>query len=203
MMCNFKHFNKLIEDYRSATRERDDFLSNCTRKLNEDMNEEERNEAEKIHQKIVSIKKTINDEKICVNINIKDPGRFIFGLLYLALFVTPFFLDINLFYNEPIENFENWPRLIFCIAFSSLGFFFSAFSASKFIHEKSALQDGYLTKYPITLILLSSLVFGLFSAVEITNNYVYYFISAPICTIFAYHIDRLLQFDPLKVLKNT
>lgn len=123
--------------------------------------------------------------------NIKDYSRLFGSIIYFIAGISLLLLNIRLagFYNDPINNFQNFPRLIYAIGFTFLGFSLIAFRASQSNHDKGAFPS-YLTSYLITLILTGSLVFGFFHIFDSTSNYIYYFLAGPIAFILGYHADE-------------
>jgi len=116
---------------------------------------------------------------------IKDKIRFwgsIFSLLFglFFLFILPNYLKIDLFYAEPLKDFNNYPRLFWCLAFTFIGFSFPACRASLKSHNDNAWIT-YLFVYPPILIVISFLVFAVLHLFEITSGYLFYFLSLPLC----------------------
>jgi len=138
--------------------------------------------------------------------SIKDKGRFLGAIISLMLglfivIVLPYYFGIDLLYNNPAENFSNYPRFLWCLAFCFFGFFFPAYRASKLMHDEPAWKS-YPTVYLISLIIISCLVFAVLHISERTSNYLFYFLSSPICFIFSYYIDNVLNEGLIGILRK-
>ncbi len=137
---------------------------------------------------------------------IKDKGRFLGALIYyilaiFILFILPHYLKINLIYTKSIDDFSNYPRFLWSLAFSFFGFSMIAFRASEKEHPDSPAWKSYPTIYLVNLIIISSLVFAILHISNQTSNYLFYFFSSPICFMLSYYIDSLLK-SPLDLLKS-
>lgn len=157
----------------------------------------------KIYNKLLSSHKASTNDEYCISfLKIRDGSRFI-GFIFYALLgvILLCFIIKNGFYNEALESFNNWPRFIWSLSFGCFGFSAIAFRASKSFHKSSGIES-YTTIYPVTILIISCLVFVLFNAIESTSNYLYYFVSAPISFSLTYYIDKILKFDPLDVIRK-
>ncbi len=135
---------------------------------------------------------------------INDWDRFIGAAIYfcVGLFAITYLvmaengigslMQIDFFYNDPINDFGNSKRLIWCIAWSFIGFSFIAYRASKFKHEDNACRI-YFGRYLVALIVISFGAFVLFHAFEETSNYLFYFASAPSCLTLGYLVDEVSE----------
>jgi hypothetical protein len=140
---------------------------------------------------------------------VKDTGRFIFAIIYfiiglLIIFLMPKLFNYNYFYIISKNDFNNFPRLIWCIAFSFIGFSALAYEASKSEHKdeknngekekevksKKAIYS-YLYYYPIILIANSSFIFGIFHIFKETSNYLFYFLSASCAVYLSFQVDHI------------
>ena len=131
--------------------------------------------------------------------------RFYGAILYFALgVILIFFLIITefdlLFISEKYPIFL--PRILWCFSWSCMGFAWIAYKASKREPSEGAVPSkvSYLTIYPIFMILVSFLSFAIFQTFEQTNNYLFYFWSAPFCSFLSYCTDSILK-DPIGFIK--
>jgi magnesium-transporting ATPase (P-type) len=126
---------------------------------------------------------------------IVDEGRlagaiiyFIFG--FLVFFVPHIFFHYKYFENEVINHF-NSSRFLWCLACSFWGFAGIAYESSKVTNKGRSAFQSYYTTYLLLLIAISSLVFAVFNILKSTNNYLFYFISAPTAIFLSYNIDHI------------
>lgn len=132
---------------------------------------------------------------------IKDRGRFIGFGVYLLVSLLIIVVSVKIFgwkfifYNEAVDGFGNYPRLIWCLACVFLGFSMIAYRASMVSHENSAFPDYYLS-YLLTLVLVASVDFAFFHIFQSTSNYLFYFLSGPLGFTFGYHADQA-KINPL------
>lgn len=127
---------------------------------------------------------------------IKDYYRFanfvIFFLISLVSMIVMLKLHNTFFYLTPPNNFHNWPRLVFAFVSVLLGFSFAIYLSSQHhIPEKRPFSvfASYFTKYLITTLVLSTIIFVIFSAINATSGYLYYFITAAVGIGIGYLID--------------
>jgi hypothetical protein len=138
----------------------------------------------------------------------KDKSRLYGAKIYFVLSILIFgaiFLiwKWNYFTDAPLPGFRNWRRILWCISWSFLGFSAIAHKSSKKNHTGSA-WPSYATVYPLALVFISMIVFSVLHIFEGTKNYLFYFLSTPICFVFSYSIDQLIEkkFAYLKELFN-
>jgi hypothetical protein len=133
---------------------------------------------------------------------IKDRDRFKgaigYFILAIIIIVNPYifhafhlFPKYTLIYPNAIDNFRNYPRLLWCVAFSFLGFSYAAYRASKTLHEgeKKHAKYSYFTIYPRTLLVISIIVFTFLHLFNNTSNYLFYVFSLLITFLLSKDID--------------
>lgn len=127
---------------------------------------------------------------------IKDYYRFANFLIFLlgSLVLTAIILYYHdtFFYLVEKNDFNNWPRLVYTFDFVLLGCSFAIFDSSKgHIPEKKpySVFATYLTRYLITTIVLATIIFVIFNAIDATSNYLYYFVTLAVGIGVGYVID--------------
>jgi hypothetical protein len=125
---------------------------------------------------------------------IMDKGRFTGFIVYLILGVltiaaTLIWWQDEVFYDAP--RHANLWRIVWCIPFVFWGFAAIAFRSSKVGSHSSPASKSYTTRYPITLILISALVFAALHTFDRSSGYLFYFYSGPILFILGYNVDTL------------
>ena len=115
-------------------------------------------------------------------------SRVVLSCLYLfvAFFLFYKFQD-KIVFPKNNNDFGDYWRLVWCIASSCIGFALIA-SQSRF-HEKIP-YGAYILYYPVILIVISSLVFSLFSIFVKTSNHFFYALSFSVCFILSFLIDQ-------------
>jgi len=153
-----------------------------------------------------------NIERCSIVFMIQDRWRFTGALLYLGIGIALLYLARDeMFYVMPkagqsfsvgrVENFDNLPRYVWCLACAMFGMSAIAFEASKVgdADRGSEAPKGfgvlvsYFSRYLIGLLLTSSLIFVVFSAYDETKGYLFYFATAPSCFVFGYLVDFIVQ----------
>jgi hypothetical protein len=135
-----------------------------------------------------------------------DKGRLIgaavfliSGVLLIPIF-TPFWGLSTVFYDTAKGNIHDAIRLLWSISWCCIGFAFVAYRAGKKTHESSA-RLTYFSIYPLSLMILATLIFAGLHASKNTSNYLYYFFCAPLAFVLSFHIDTLLK-RPIDLLKR-
>ncbi len=59
----------------------------------------------------------------------------------------------------------------------------------------------YFLIYPLSLLILATLIFAVLHASKNTSNYLYYFFSAPLAFVLSFYIDTLLK-SPIDLFKR-
>ena len=135
-----------------------------------------------------------------------DRGRLIGAGVFLivGVFLIPifaFFWGLSaVFYDTAKGNTHDAIRLLWSISWCCIGFAFIAYRASKTTHVTPARQT-YFSIYPLSLLILATLIFAVLHASKNTSNYLYYVLSAPLAFVLSFHIDTLLK-RPLDLLKR-
>lgn len=121
--------------------------------------------------------------------------RLIFSIGYFVVgFVIVGLLYKEIFYLEPRETY-NFFRFLWCIACSLLGFSVLACRLAFTppmpppIGPYISTIPSYITYYPFMLIVVSSLSFSVFNAIDVTSGYIFYYASFALCFILGYFID--------------
>lgn len=136
-----------------------------------------------------------------------DLGRRVGSVIYAIIGLFSPIIIIGsfgwnfMFYNEPINGFGNYPRLLWCVIWVSLGFACIAYEASKWPHHLESAFPSYYTVYLIVLLVIASAVFGFFHIFDATKNYLFYFLSGPVSFILGFHVDKIIN-DPFVLLKK-
>lgn len=136
----------------------------------------------------------------------KDKTRFIGAVAYflaavvLLIVIVVWNYKYGYFYDQPLQGFANWRRLIWCSMWSCFGFAAVAHKSSLSPHGNSA-WPSYATSYLFVLAHVVLITFSLLQAFSGTQTYVFYFISAPICFSMSYLIDDVLK-EKLKILSS-
>jgi hypothetical protein len=129
-----------------------------------------------------------------------DRGRMNGAIIYLlsglilVVCCLCFWRDL-FFYDAARAGFANWPRFIWCLNWSVLGFSAIAYRASKGKHDVGAIPS-YILLYPLTLLFLSSLLFAFVHTIPATSTYLFYFFTAPIAFTLSFKIDAVHK-EPL------
>lgn len=134
-----------------------------------------------------------------------DKGRLMGGIYYLIIGVAILGYirrrwGWSYFYDEPLEGFENWRRLLWCLAWSCFGFFCIAYQASKMKNKDKAFPD-YATLYPTALFLISLTIYSILQVFKGTSTYIFYFLSVPLCFSLSFMIDVII-FERDKLFKS-
>jgi|GEM_PF-3055913 len=126
------------------------------------------------------------EKREIVNLHAYYP-RVIFISLYLTIsvFLIIIFQD-KIFYYDKLNCFEDIYRFVWCLSGSFMGF---SLIASQLRFENRLPYGPYIFYYPPILLCISSLVYSIFSVWEMTNSYIFYFISFPLCFILAFLVD--------------
>jgi hypothetical protein len=134
----------------------------------------------------------------------KDKTRLIGAVIYFLTAIALLIVIIgwswrsDYFYDQPLHGFENWRRLIWCFMWCFLGFSVIAYRSSLNPHDNKA-WPSYATSYLIILIHIALITFSILQAFQGTHNYVFYFLSSPICFSMSYSIDDVIK-EKLKIL---
>jgi len=114
-------------------------------------------------------------------------ARLFFSLFYLIAAVTiVYYLRDKMFYLDKKGNFDDLFRFAWCVSSSFVGF---ALIASQSRFSEKLPYGPYLFYYPVLLLMISSLVFSLVSIFDVTSNYIFYFLSFPLCFILSFLTD--------------
>lgn len=141
--------------------------------------------------------------------NIKDKGRFIGAIVYIIfaiLIISTLLLcrGFNfVFYNNAINNFQNYPRFLWCLAWSFIGFSFIAYEISRIspLNGRGKAFPDYYTIYFIILMGSASLVFAFLHIFDKASNYLFYFFAAPISFMVGYNVD-VIRWRILDLIKK-
>jgi hypothetical protein len=125
-----------------------------------------------------------------------DKGRLAGSIVYFALggiilAAALIWRRDEVFYDTPRQGFSNTWRIAWCIAFVFWGFAAIAYRSSKVGPHSSRASKSYPTRYLITLILISVLVFAVLPTFDRSSGYLFYFYSVPILFILGYNSDTL------------
>ena len=128
---------------------------------------------------------------------IQDRSRLIGAIIYFALAIIIVVVAImywwpKYFYDEPLQGFANGRRFWWCLAWVFFGFAVIALRSSKKTHPNTA-WPSYAVSYPLALCLASSFVFSILQMIKTSPTYLFYFASAPISFLLAYHIDVVIN----------
>lgn len=123
-----------------------------------------------------------------------DPDRFKAFKWYLAISIISLFLLFYfhqyVFYLEEVNNFGNWPRFLFTLVFVIIGCTLVIYDSShRHMREDPPVFWTYFSRYLIAVIVLASIVFVIFNAVESTSNYLFYYIAGAVGVGAGYNID--------------
>ncbi len=125
-----------------------------------------------------------------------DRARLFFSIVYLLISVSiVVFLREKIFYLAPSETY-NFFRFLWCIACSFLGFSVLAFQLSITTPGPRGYAPtipSYISYYPFMLMVLACLGFSIFSSIEATSGYIFYYASFMICSILGYAVDYFWQ----------
>ena len=115
-------------------------------------------------------------------------SRVGFTCIYIAIALSllMIFRD-RMFYILRIDDFNDWPRFIWCIVGSCAGF---ALIASQSRFEQVLPYNSYILYYPPMLLVFSSFVYSLLSIFPATSGHIFYYASFPFSFILAFLIDR-------------
>jgi hypothetical protein len=133
----------------------------------------------------------------------KNKSRLVGAGIYFLVAVVLFCFIMswpNYFYNQPLCGFENWRRLIWCFMWSFVGFSIIAYKSSLGSHPNNA-WPSYATSYLVILVHIALITFSVLQSFPRTQNYVFYFLSAPICFSLSYLIDGVLK-EKLKIVSS-
>ena len=121
---------------------------------------------------------------------------FSMGYFLVSVSIVWFFRE-KIFYLNPTEGY-NFFRFLWCIACSFLGFSALAFllavtPPNPKLGPYVSIIPNYITYYPFILIIISCLVFSIFSSIKATNGYIFYYASFVTCFILGYLADYFWQ----------
>lgn len=104
----------------------------------------------------------------------------------IALFLFIFFRN-KMFYVLKIDDFNDWPRFVWCIVGSCTGF---TLIASQFRFSQVLPYNPCILYYPPMLLVFSSLVYALLSIFPYTSGHIFYYLSFPLTFILAFLVDK-------------
>lgn len=129
-----------------------------------------------------------------------DPYRFacfLFFLLFSIIGVTLMFIFRDkFFYQNPPDDFNNWPRFVYSCFFVIFGYSLAIYISSRSHSPQPnpfSVFGIYFSGYLITAAVLASIVFVIFSAIDSTSSYLYYYITAAVGTGAGFTIDFAIQ----------
>jgi hypothetical protein len=113
--------------------------------------------------------------------------RVLFITLYLTIsvFLIIIFQD-KIFSCDKLNCSRDIYRFIWCLSGSFMGF---SLIASQLRFEARLPYGPYIFYYPPILLCISSLIYSIFSTWVITDSYIFYFITFPLCFILAFLVD--------------
>ena len=109
-----------------------------------------------------------------------------FGISLILLLIIFLKLKTHVFYFNVKSDNWNLYRFLWCIPFAFLGF---SFLALIYIKSSDSPFPKYLIYYPILLLFMCSLVFGVLHLFKSSSSYLYYYLSAPLCFTLGYLAD--------------
>ena len=110
---------------------------------------------------------------------------FVLGILLICLFKS------DIFYFNADTKTWNIYRYIWCLASSCLGFS----SIALMLRENPTLPfPAYVTHYPLQLLAMSALIFGVLHISTRTSNFVFYYLSFALCFTLGYLVDSYWSF---------
>jgi hypothetical protein len=126
-------------------------------------------------------------------------------LLYLQFTTTIVFCD-----EFTITEHLHFYRFLWCISFACFGFAAIAYywykQNKKLSSDKklSPAWPGYVTRYPLQLLITACLVLGVLHFWKRTSGYTYYYLSGAICFVLGFMVDyhwRIVK-SSLDIYKN-
>lgn len=115
-------------------------------------------------------------------------SRVGFTCVYIAIALLLFiFFRNKMFYILRVNDFNDWPRFIWCIVGSCAGF---ALIASQYRFSEVLPYNSYILYYPPMLLVFSSFVYSLLSIFPTTSGHIFYYLSFPLSFILAFLIDK-------------
>ncbi len=119
-------------------------------------------------------------------------SRLIFAILYFILggSLIIYFKDC-IFYLDFRDGLNDWPRFLWCVGCSLMGFGFAA-TQSRF--SQSLPYFPYIFFYPCILSLITSLGYSLLSLYPTTRGYLFYPLAFALCGTLSFRIDEFKDF---------
>src|SRR5438874_5683217 len=105
-----------------------------------------------------------------------DKGRLIGAVVFLVigLSLIPIFAHFGGFYATAEGNVHDAIRLLWSISWCCIGFALIAYRNSKKTHGTPA-RRSYFSIYPLSLLIVATVIFAVLHTSKNTSNYLYYF----------------------------